>query len=105
MIKNEIKIGNGKKQKMKNEGMFMKKIYKEPDAKEIETTINVLYSEKILSIYTNKVNLQRQLNKIIGEPKKELKVKRSIVGSIWEIPLEEKSKIAKMLLKANIYEL
>ncbi|MFR2534625.1 MAG: hypothetical protein ACLTEH_04285 [Clostridia bacterium] len=83
----------------------MKKIYKEASTKEIETTINVLYSEQLLSIYTNKVDLQRQLNRILGEPKKELKVKRSIVGSIWEISLEDKSKIAKVLLKANVYEL
>lgn len=83
----------------------MKKIYKEASTKEIETTINILYSEQLLSIYTNKVDLQRQLNRILGEPKKELKVKRSIVGSIWEISLEDKSKIAKVLLKANVYEL
>lgn len=83
----------------------MKKIYKEVSTKELETTINVLYNEQLLSIYTNKVDLQRQLNKILGEPKKELKVKRSIVGSIWEISLENKSKISKVLLKANIYEL
>lgn len=81
------------------------KIYKEPDKLEMETTINVLYAENKLSIYTNKVPLQKQLNKLIGEPTKELKIKRSISGSIWEIPLEEKNKIQKIILKANIYEL
>ena len=40
----------------------MKKIYKEPNKSEIETTINVLYSENILSICTNKVDLQKKLN-------------------------------------------
>lgn len=81
------------------------KIYKEPIKEEMETTINVLYSEKKLSIYTNKPSLQKQLNKLIGEPTKEYKIKRSILGSSWEIPLEEKSKISRIILKANIYEL
>lgn len=81
------------------------KIYKEPIKEEMETTVNVLYSENKLSIYTNKVPLQRQLNKLLGNPTKEYKIKRSIVGSIWEISLEDKTKISKMILKANIFEL
>ena len=81
------------------------KIYKEPIQAEMETTINVLYSENKLSIYTNKPSLQKQLNKLIGEPTKEYKIKKSILGSNWEIPLEEKSKISRIILKANIYEL
>lgn len=81
------------------------KIYKEPIKAEIETTINVLYNENILSIYTNKADLQRKLNKLIGEPTKEDKRKRSIIGSTWEISLDDKSKISKVILKANIYEL
>ena len=83
----------------------MSKIYKEPNELEAETTINILYSEKKLSIYTNKVALQRDLNKILGAPIKEYKIKRSIIGSCWEINLDEKQKISKMILKANIYEL
>ncbi len=81
------------------------KIYKEPNKSEMETTINVLYAENILSIYTNKVSLQRQLNKLIGEPTKEYKVKRSIVGSVWNISLNDKIKIQRVILKANVYEL
>ncbi len=83
----------------------MKKIYKEANKGEIETTVNVLYSENKLAIYTNKVDLQRKLNKLLGEPTKELKVKRSIAGSIWEISLDDKSKISKVILKANLYDL
>lgn len=83
----------------------MSKIYKEPNKSETETTINVLYGENKLSIYTNKIPLQKELNKILGEPTKEYKIKRSIVGSCWEINLDEKQKISKMILKANIYEL
>ena len=83
----------------------MNKIYKEPIKEEMETTINVLYKENKLILYTNKVNLQKQLNKLIGEPTKELKIKKSISGSIWEVSLDEKTKISKIILKANIYEL
>ena len=83
----------------------MGKIYKEINKAETETTINVLYSENLLSIYTNKISLQKQLNQILGEPTKEYKIKRSIVGSMWEISLDEKSKISKVILKANIYEI
>ena len=83
----------------------MKKIYKEPIKEETETTINVLYKENKLVIYTNKVDLQKQLNKLIGEPVKEYKIKKSISGSLWEISLEDKSKIQKVIVKANVYEL
>ena len=83
----------------------MKKTYKELNKSETETTINVLYSENLLYIYTNKVSLQRELNKLIGEPTKEHIVKKSIVGSTWEISLDDKVKISRMVLKANIFEL
>jgi len=83
----------------------MEKTYREPIKSEIETTINIMYSENLLSIYTNKVNLQKELNRILGEPTKEYKIKRSICGSIWDIPLSDKTRISKMILKANIYEI
>ncbi len=83
----------------------MSKNYKEINKAETETTINVLYSEKLLSIYTNKIELERQLYKILGEPKQEYVKGKSIIGSIWEIPLHEKTKISKVILKANIFEL
>lgn len=83
----------------------IKKIYKEPNKSETETTINVLYNEKILSIYTNKVDLQKVLTKILGNASREHIKGRSIIGSVWEIPLSEKSKITKIILKANIFEM
>ena len=83
----------------------MSKTYKEQNKNDTETTINVLNSEKMISIYTNKVGLQKQLNKLIGEPTKEYKFKRSIVGSMWEIPLDDKIRISRLVLKANIFEL
>lgn len=82
-----------------------KKIYKEFNKDEIETTINVIYSEKIISIYTNKPDLQRQLNKLLGDPVKEYRIKRSISGSMWEISFNDKIKISRMIGKANIFEL
>ena len=83
----------------------MTKIYKEPNKCETETTINVLYDDKILSIYTNNVKLQKQLNKLLGKPNKEYKIKRSITGSSWDVPLSDKTKIQKLIVKANIYNL
>lgn len=81
------------------------KIYKELNKEETETTINVLYKENILSIYTTKVDLQRQLNKILGEPIYESKSRKKIIGSRWDISLNEKSKITQIMLRANIFEL
>ena len=82
-----------------------KNIYKEANQFETETTINVLYKEQIISIYTNKVNLQKKLNKILGEPTREYKIKISISGSVWEIPFTDKVKIRNLMLKCNIFEL
>ena len=83
----------------------MEKIYKEINKAETETTINVLYDEKILAIYTNKADLQRKLCKVLGEPTEEHVKGKSIIGSRWDVPLSEKSKISQMILKANIFEL
>ena len=81
-----------------------KKIYKEPIKTEMETNINVIYSENVFEIYTNNVSLQRQLNKIIGEPIEEYKIKRSIAGSKWKISLNDQSKINKIKKKKKIFE-
>ena len=83
----------------------MRRAYKEINKEETETTINVLYNEKIISIYTNKIELQKQLKKVLGEAKREDVRGNSIIGSCWEIAFEEKSKISQMMLKANIFEL
>lgn len=82
----------------------MEKKYKEPIKSEMETTVNVLYGENILSIYTNKPDIQKKLNKIVGEPEKEYIKGKSITGSTWKISLDEKTKISKLLLKVNIFE-
>jgi hypothetical protein len=88
----------------KGEGV-MGKIYKEPLKSETETTVNVLYGENALMIYTNKVDLQKKLCKVIGKPYKEHIRGKSITGSTWKMSLDEKTKISKMILKANIFEI
>ena len=83
----------------------MRRAYKEINKEETETTINVLYNEKLISIYTNKIELQKQLKKVLGKAKREDIRGNSIIGSCWDVPFEEKSKISQMMLKANIFEL
>ena len=78
-----------------------KKIYKEPNKSETETTINVLYSEQIINIYTNKVSLQKQLNKILGQPTNEYKIKKDLLLEVvGKYHLKKKSKISQMILKS-----
>ena len=83
----------------------MRRAYKEINKEETETTINVLYDEKLISIYTNKIELQKQLKMVLGKPKREDIRGNSIIGSCWEVPFSEKTKISQMMLKANIFEL
>lgn len=83
----------------------MRRTYKEINKEETETTINVLYDEKLISIYTNKIELQKQLKKVLGKPKREDIRGNSIIGICWEVPFSEKTKISQMMLKANIFEL
>ena len=83
----------------------MRIAYKEINKEETETTINVLYDEELIVIYTNKIGLQKQLKKVLGKPKREDVRGNSIIGSCWELPFSEKTKISQMMLKANIFEL
>lgn len=83
----------------------MRRSYKEINKEETETTINVLYNEKMILVYTNKIELQKQLKKVLGKAKREDIKGNSIIGSCWEIPFSEKTKISQMMLKANIFEL
>lgn len=83
----------------------MAKSYKEPIESEVETTINVIYGENILSVYTNKVDLQKSLGKTLGKPTLEYRRGRSILASRWDISLNEKNKISQMMLKSDIFGL
>lgn len=80
-----------------------KKIYKEANKGETETTINVLYKEELIVVYTNDIKLQKKLCRVLGKPAEEYIKGRSILGSTWKIKFEEKSKITKMIIKANIF--
>lgn len=83
----------------------MERVYKEPINEELETTVNVLYSENCLSIYTNKPDLQKKLYKVLGEPSKVHMKGKKIYSSNWVISLDNKSQISKMILKANLFEI
>ena len=83
----------------------MRRAYKEINKEETETTINVLYDEEIITVYSNKIDLQKQLKKVLGKPKREDLRGNYIIGSCWEIPFNEKTKISQMMLKANIFGL
>ena len=83
----------------------MKRIYKEANKSEIETTINVLYKEQLIVVYSNNVSIEKQLYKVLGKPKEEYIKGKSILGSTWEVKFSEKNKIRNMMLKANIFEL
>lgn len=83
----------------------MKRIYKEANKSETETTINVLYKEQIIVVYTNNVSIEKQLYKVLGKPKEEYIKGKSILGSVWEVKFSDKTKIRNMMLKANIFEL
>ena len=83
----------------------MKRIYKEANKSETETTINVLYKEQIIVVYTNNVSIEKQLYKVLGKPKEEYIKGKSILGSTWEVKFSDKTKIRNMMLKANIFEL
>ena len=85
--------------------MIMKeKRYKEPNKGEEETNINVIYNENIFSLYTNRVSLQKKLYKLLGEPTQKFKIKKSITGSKWDIPLTDQVRISRIILKAKIFE-
>ena len=58
----------------------MKRAYKEINKEETETTINVLYNEKIISVYSNKIELQKQLKK----QTKRKKTKRLLLMNLYK---------------------
>ena len=60
----EYKIMSKNAIKLYEENFVAEKIYKELNKEETETTINVLYNEELISVYTNKIELQKQLSKI-----------------------------------------
>ena len=66
---------------------------------EQETTINILYSEKILCIYSSRKSIILRLEKKLGKPTEVFKTKELVTGVKWEIPFKDKNKIRLALSK------
>lgn len=77
--------------------------YLEIPAEEQETTINILYEEQIVKVYTNRKEVIRELNKKIGKPtKKYRKGKTYWCGADWDIDFWDLEKV-KLLLNNEIF--
>lgn len=69
---------------------------------EQETTINVDYFARIVSVFTSKKSTYNKWYKDIGKPTNFSKEKGKIVGGIWRIAFEDRAKIRKILSISNI---
>ena len=78
------------------------KKYKKTKEEETETIINVLYSENLLSIYSNKIPVQKKLNRYFGKATKEYMMKDKICGSVWEIHFEDSRDVSEILKKIQL---
>ena len=65
--------------------------------------MNILYNIYV-KIYPREDTFMGSKKKHSSDTK-QYKIKRSIAGSRWNISLDDKTKIQKIILKANIYEL
>lgn len=67
---------------------------------ELETTINILYKEKIVIIYSSKAEVIRKITKAIGAPtKKYQKNKKYYTGASWNIDFADIEKIDKLITR------
>ena len=67
---------------------------------EQETTINILYDEEIIRIYSNRIDVIKNLIENIGAPNEKYKRNKSYwSGAAWDIKFKELSKIKKVLKK------
>ena len=74
--------------------------YLEIPTEEQETTINILYEEQIVKVYTNRKEVIRDLTKRIGKPtKKYQKCKTYWCGADWDIDFCDVEKIKNVLNK------
>lgn len=74
--------------------------YYETPIEEQETTINVLYDEEVIEVYTNRVDVIKNLIKKVGAPTKKYKKNQTYwIGAKWQIKFKEVSKITKILNK------
>ena len=74
--------------------------YFDTPVEEQETTINISYDEEIVQVYTNRIDVIKNLTKTIGKPsKRDKKGKSYWMGATWNIPFKEISLITSVLNK------
>lgn len=67
---------------------------------EQETTINILYDEEIIQIYSNRVDVIKNLIEKLGAPTEKYKKNQTYwSGAVWNIKFKEKVKVKKILSK------
>ncbi len=75
----------------------MKESYFNTDYQEQETTIVIDYCKSLLIIYSSKKAQIERLKSRLGEPTVCFYTNHKVSGSKWEIPFNEKRKIASAL--------
>lgn len=66
---------------------------------EQETTINLIYEDKYLYIYSSRKSIIERLIKKLGNPTKIDTIKGLITGASWKISFKDKEKIRVALSK------
>lgn len=67
---------------------------------EQETSINIAYDQEKIEIYTNRVDVIKNLTREIGKPTiRDKKGKTYWMGATWKIPFSDISTISKILNK------
>ena len=67
---------------------------------EQETSINIAYDLEVIQVYTNRVDVIKNLSKEIGKPNiRDKKGKTYWMGATWEIPFKDISTISKLINK------
>ena len=74
--------------------------YFDTPVEEQETTINISYNDEIVQVYTNRIDVIKNLTKTIGKPsKRDKKGKTYWMGAKWNIPFKDISLIKSILNK------
>lgn len=74
--------------------------YFDTPVEEQETTINISYNDEIVQVYTNRIDVIKNLTKTIGKPsKRDKKGKTYWMGATWNIPFKDISIIKSVLNK------
>lgn len=74
--------------------------YFDTPVEEQETTINICYEDETVQIYSNRVDVIKNLTHNIGKPtKRDKKGKTYWLGATWEIPFSEVTTIKNILNK------